>query len=1100
MSDRLKVYEFLLQKSGLGMPGAKWIPKSPESDAYPTSFAQQRLWFMHKLDPNGVSFNIPLAVKLVGRVDHNVLKFSIGNVIHRHEILRTVFIEKQGIPYQVVQDDYEFEFITNNAGDRYISEEELNQILKREAEKPFCLEEGPLLRVMLYCINDEESILLITMHHIVMDGWSLRILIDELVAHYNSGLNGGLPDMPELTIQYRDYAFWQHEDEAQRQDIADLAFWKTYLDGMPPMLELPFDFKRPQTQSSMGSTVPFKLGEALAIRIEEIAKANACTVFIVLVAVYNLLLHKMTMQKDIVIGIPMAGREQKQLEQLIGFFVNTVALRSKIDQRLTFFEYLEIVKENALEVYAHQGLPFEKLVAELNIDRSVQHAPIFQTMFSFQNTPASDYVLTGVSMQPMQVDLGYSQYDLSVTVWKSGSVYEGTFEYSKDLFIRQSAEKIAFLYHNLLSAVVHSGHIPMMQFGLLTSGEQKMMLAGLNEHCVTGSVYGSGMVGRFRNQVRAQPHAVALYYLDQTISYQELECKAGMLAGKLVDCGVGPDAIVPICANASIELIVGLLGVLMAGGICAPIDPAYPQERIRHILKDTKASVMLVQEQLMQNFVTIDSYGAQVLSLGIDSLNGRYVCKESRPEGLAFIIYTSGTEGVPKGVMLKNEGIDNLIQSFIDSYHPKPDDRLMPLTSVASASFIGEAFPILAGGGALVLPDKQVFAYDGLMRAINENSVTIISTVPSFIAKMNKRGMGAGILRLILCGGERLLPSQVDNLIKTVTIVNGYGLTEASVCSTYYILDENNLDAHEVVPIGKPIANTDVLLLDEGLNLVPEGCCGEIYISGAGLAQGYFNAPELTAARFIPNPFSSGSVIFRSGDMAVRLADGNLRYIGRMDKQIKIRGYRIETEEIENKINAMDGVQDCCVVLCDSGDGRGEEKLLAYVVPVPGHEPSLQGIRKRLVKFFPAYMIPSGFAFIDYIPLTTNYKVDISKLPKQEQQNENITGSVPRNRLEAEICEVWKEALGLDSVSINENFFDLGGHSLMLMQVYERLRELRISEKEFMVIDLFKYPTVELIAEFIRGSGQDETYQAVGNRMEKRRMALSRSWSSENRL
>jgi len=789
----------------------------------------------------------------------------------------------------------------------------------------------------------------------------------------------------------------------------------------------------------------------------------------------------------------VAGRSHSQLEGLIGFFINTVTLRIQVDSDVTFSEFLEAVKSNLQEVYAHQDLPFEKLVEEMQTDRNLQYTPIFQTMFSFQNVPASTSTLQGAILEPMSVDVEYSQYDLSMTIWENNGAYEGTVEYSRELFFEQTAQRIAKLYNTLLATLLQSQHMPVAKISLLTREEQKLLrIASQDNISLEAPENRCSIVERFQEQAKINPDRIAVSYLGQEIDYHELNRRASKLAERLAGHGIGINDIVAICADASVELIVGLLAILMAGSAYVPIEPSYPAERIQYILKDTKVSLLLTQDHLIGTF---DDFNVTVWSLEQEKDTERsencFKAVRSGYHDLACIIYTSGTTGMPKGVMLENAGIENLIQSFIDSYHPDYHDKLLPLTSVASASFIGEVFPILSVGGTLILTDKQILAYDNLMKTIRENDVTIISTVPSYIAKMNTQKIKTDKLRLILSGGETLLPSNIDNLVKTTTIVNGYGLTEATVCSTYQILNEDNYNDYAIVPIGKPIANTGIFLLDEGLNPVPTGFCGQIYISGVGLARGYLNDPELTVSRFISNPFIEGAKLYRSGDMAVRLEDESLRYIGRIDKQVKIRGYRIETEEIENHINAWEWVQNCYIMLRE--DNPGEKRLVAYIILAPNYTPSATLMRKRLLESLPAYMIPSAFVFVDMLPLNANLKIDPSQLPKPSYDDFGNSYVVPENQLEKTICAIWKEALGLEKVGITENFFDLGGHSLMLTQVYSKLSESGITNKEITIIDLFKYPTVKMLAEFISEGEHDDIHASVETRMEKRRAAFKKS-------
>lgn len=1093
VSNREKLFEALLKEKGIDTPPSSdiTIPKREKSDKYALSFAQQRLWFLTQFDPGSPAYNIPLVVGIKGKLSEAAVIRSINASIKRHEILRTVFREQDGQPFQVVTDSAEIGLGVESLSEG-LSGEEIKQIICNETKKTFNLAEGPLIRAKLFKKKDDEHILVISMHHIITDGWSLGLIIKEFSQLYESFVRGNALAIPELNIQYADYALWQRDWLQGERLEKELGYWKEQLKDAPPLLELPTDFSRPPIQTANGSIVLFELNRDLVGKLKELSQNEGATVFMTLLAAYKLMLYRYTMQEDLVVGSPIAGRNHANTENLIGFFVNTLALRTQINGKMTFKDFLGKVKETTLNAYTHQNLPFEKLVEELNIQRNLSYSPLFQVMFAFQNAPVPELKLPGATIRSMSVDNNFSQFDVSATIWEENGGLTGTFEYNTDLFLKATIERMARHYIILLENIILNPDQRVSEISMLQQQEINWLLYNCNN---TSQHYPRGLsiYGLFEKQARKTPDNTAVSFMEHDLTYAQLEERSGKLANFLSNKGVKPGDIVAVYTECSLEMMVGILGVLKAGGAYLPLDPDYPRSRIEYIIRDTGAKIVLTLERLSDvfsetqlNCICLDSDWDKVEN----KTNEIIVERPCSPSDTACIIYTSGSTGNPKGVILKNRGIVNLIASFIRSYNPVESDRVLPLTSVAAASFVGEIFPVICSGGCLVLAHKNSFLnFEMLVSLINEKKVTIISTVPSVMARLNTGEAKLPGVRLILSGGEALLPSDIDTLVHSATIVNGYGLTETSICSTYMILDPSNYDLHAVIPIGKPIMNHRVYILDKFMNIVPVGCVGEIYIGGDGLAGGYLNNPRLTEERFIQNPLIPGETIYKTGDMACWLPDGNIKYVARADNQVKIRGFRIETGEIENALCRHENIAEAFVTAQEGPNG--DRRLVAFIVLKNARELRRGEIRERLSQKLPDYMIPTAFEAIDRIPLNTNGKVNVKLLPQVTWESSAIENpnEVPRTKIEKIIVEIWREVLKLDTIGIHDNFFDLGGHSLLITQIHSKLSK-RIN-RELSIVDFFKYPTVRTLAEYISGGDdEDEDMQRVMSRAKKQREAM----------
>ncbi len=1092
---KLELLEQILKKKGISTLKSNSIPKRADNDECRLSFAQQRLWFLDQMEEGGSAYNIPAAIRIKGMLDIGILKKCFNEVIGRHEALRTRFESNNGKPLQKIEQLLEIEIplVDLSALKESLIEDEVKRLAKEDGQKSFQLSKGPLIRVTLLKVSPEEYVLLLSMHHIISDGWSMGLLVKEISEYYEAYLKGSRASIPELRIQYGDYSEWQRNWLQGTVLESEMGFWRNLLKGAPTIINLPTDRTRPSVQSSNGAIKFFSLPKELSRSVKQLSQKENATTFMTLLAAYGLLLYKYTGQEDILIGTPVAGRERLETESLIGFFVNTLVLRTDLSGDPTFTELLARMREMALGVYSHQNIPFEKLVEEFQDYRDMSRSPLFQVMFMMQNTAMPPLKISGLELSFLELDSRSSQFDLSLSLKEDEGGLKGTFEYNTDLLDESTIDRMVGHYENLLGAIAGNPNEKISLISILSKEEEKRITEEWNntfkEYPGDKCIY-----ELFEEQAMRTPEETAVISETAGLTYKELKLRAEKVAGYLQKKGLKVGSYVGIYMDSCLEMIIGILGVLKTGAAYIPLDPDYPKDRTGFMIDDSGVSFILTCDSLKKD-ITAQCQKVICLDGEWDQIekDGHFEeALDKSPDNLACVIYTSGSSGQPKGVLLQNRGIVNLITSFILSYNAGKYDRVLPLTSIASASFVGEILPVLCAGGALVLMNKaKLLDMDKLISAISSYGISIISTVPSIMARLNSNVEKLPKLRIILSGGEALTAGEIENLLEKTTVVNGYGLTETTICSTYYILDKSEMNSSKLVPIGKPIMNHSVYILDKNRMPVPVGCSGEIYIGGVGVAKGYLNNVELTNERFLDNPFKPGEKVYKTGDVGKWLPNGSLLYIGRYDQQIKIRGFRIELGEIESRINEYHGVQDCAVIVRE--ELPGVKELTAYLVDAGEKDFSLLKLREWLKEKLPGYMIPVDFVVMDKLPLTPNGKVDLKALPAPSKENRE-TGSIyeaPQDDMERIITEVWQEYLNLNNVGINDNFFDIGGHSLLLAQVHSSLKEKL--GKNLTIIDLFKYPTVKSLAKYLsRQENKNNSSNQVKERAEKQREAFNR--------
>ncbi|MEO8429879.1 MAG: amino acid adenylation domain-containing protein [Acidobacteriota bacterium] len=1057
-----KISSVRQEREGLSVPALTSDPRDRET----LSFAQQRLWFLDQLEPGNASYATSRAIRLTGNLDLRALVSAFGSIVQRHESLRTRFGVVEGRPVQVIAPDARFELPSFDLS--ALPAEDLGAAVARrvdeEVSKPFDLGAGPLMRACAFRVAEREHVLVLSMHHIVSDAWSMGIFVRELAAFYEEASLGRPAALPPLPVQYGDFGRWQRRwlqgDVIERQ----LAYWRGQLADLP-VLELPTDRPRPPAQSFRGARHSLSFPRRLTERLKELSRSEGATLYMTLLAAFQALLMRYTGQEDIAVGSPIAGRNRSEIEGLIGFFVNTLVLRTDLSGDPTFRELLRRVREVALDAYAYQDLPFEKLVEELQPERDLGHNPLFQTMFALQNAPASSFELAGLKVDPLSIPSRTARFDLEVHVWERPDSLACTFIYATDLFDSETIVRIAGHFQTLLEAIVQDAGVRVSEVAILTEVERRQVL---DEWNATDTEYPreATVHGLFEEQARESAGSVAVESGEESLTYGELNERSNRVARYLTKRGVGREELVGLCVERSVEMVVGLLGILKAGGAYVPLDPGYPASRLEMMLKDAGARVVVTQESLMDVLpagqyerVSLDGDGG-----AIAGESGANVQSGSTAENLAYVIYTSGSTGVPKGVAIEHHSTVALLAWAKELYGPEELDGVLASTSVCFDLSVFELLAPLVAGGRVVLA-QDALALPDLPAAA---AVRLVNTVPSAMTQLLRMGELPRSVRTVNLAGEPLAPSLVREILQTGSVrrvLDLYGPTEDTTYSTCAVRT-----ADGPATIGRPLPNKRAYILDRRLEPVPIGVSGDLYLAGAGVARGYLHRPELTAEKFLPDPFrGDGSRMYRSGDRARFLSDGNIQFLGRVDHQVKIRGYRIEIGEVEIALARHPDVAESAVVARE--DAPGDRRLVAYVVARGAAALSTPELRAHLKSSLPDYMVPSAYVLLEKLPLTPNGKIDRRALPAADGSRPEQGGGfvAPRSAAEIAVARVWCEVLGIDRVGIYDNFFDLGGHSLLATLVFARLQSavsVRVPLRT-----LFEKPTVAEFAVAVDAAG-----------------------------
>jgi amino acid adenylation domain-containing protein len=1049
------------------------IPKREGGEeGLPLSFAQQRLWFMEQIEPGHFLYNLMLAVRLAGPLRASKLEESINEIVRRHEALRTTFKIVDGQATQVIAPNLPLRLALNDLRTMPEAEREpeAGRLALFEANSPFDLVRGPLLRARLLHLNDFDHVLLLTMHHIVSDGWSMGVLNRELSTLYLAFCNGQPSPLPELPIQYSDFTLWQRAQLQGEVFERLLSYWKNKLAGIPVLLELPTDRPRPPLQVFQGASYSEILSESLLEGLKTIARQAEVTLFMALLAAFTLLLSRYSGQCDIAVGSPIANRTRVELEGLIGFFVNTLVLRTDLSGDPTFRELLGRVREVALAAFAHQDMPFERLVEELQPVRNLSHNPLFQVGFALQN--AESGMENAPEQGPPQFRAGASKFDLTLSATETTDGLMTVFEYNTALFDAATILHMARNFQVLIESIIADPDLRISKCLMLESRERSQLI----ENCkgpTYDAITASCIHELCRRQAMLRPDGLAVVYGEQHLTYEGLNSKANQLARELRKQGCGPETIVGLCVERSPEMVIGLLGILKAGAAYLPLDPAHPKDRLSYMLTDSQAAMLVTQARLIDdlpacpmNILCLDSDWACIAEQDDYDLE-----PVAEPDNLAYIIYTSGSTGQPKGVLVPHIGVCNAAEATSRAFPIQPESRILQFSSL---SFDASAFEIvmaLRAGATLCLEGQEsLLPGPPLAQALGDARINVLTLTPSALAVLPEAMLPD--LNTLIVAGEACSMAVASRWASGRRFFNAYGPTEASIWATW----TECADVNTTPLIGRSIINIQVYVADQDLEPQPVGVPGEIYIGGVGVTRGYCNRPDLTAECYLPDPFSSapGSRIYRTGDRARRLWAGDIHFLGRVDQQLKLRGYRIEPGEIEASLLLHPAVRDAVVVA--KVNAFDEARLIAYYVPPPGQAPSATELRRFLLQRLPNFMVPSGFITLDSFPLNENGKLNrmaLSAIADGWSEPDDIPSRPPRTETEEILAAIWREVLEVDRIGIDDDFFSLGGHSLIATRVASRVNSS--FQTDLPLRRFFELPTIVELAEAIDAAKADKS-------------------------
>jgi amino acid adenylation domain-containing protein len=1049
------------------------IPRVARQKLMPLSFAQQRLWFLQQMDPESAAYNLESAFCMKGNLDPDALDRSLHSIILRHEDLRTIFVQHDGTPYTKIADGSGWK-MDRLSLDRYPGES-LEQAVTRfndeTTRRPFNLEQAPLLRAYFLRSGEQEAVLVLSMHHIISDGWSMGVLIRELAENYRALLLGESPSITDLPIQYIDYSVWQREWLASGVLDRQAQYWRKQLEAAPPVVRFPPDRERSSAADPRGRRSKLVLPAGFVERLHAFGRAHDTTLFMTLLSVFMLLLSRYSGLQDVVVGSPSANRNRAELSELIGFFINNLVLRVKVEDNITFLELLRWVREATLGAYENQDLPFDYLVREIRTDRNPEHTPFFQTMFILQNFPLDELKLPELTVTPLEIDPSTGRFDLTVEVYPYRKELVVYFDYRIDLYHDATIGELQKNFKHMLESVIDNPGVLLEYVPLWPESEREELLNFGNPPTVAMPA-GALLLDALTTVVKETPDRIAVRAGTESLTYAELDDRAERLSVRLQQAGASRGSLIPVCLNRSTELLVALLAVLKAGAAYVPLDPASPKHRIRAILDDILPSVLISESSL---FPLLEPYRSQCLALGGSALVG---CEETpveprtphaevpAPADLAYVIFTSGSTGNPKGVEITHGALANFLKSMSKEPGFTSQNRILAVTTVSFDIAGLELFlPLYVGGETIIAlePGDLPTLLDDLARV----RPTVMQATPAMWQMLISAGWEGDAALTAFCGGEALTPTLAAALLPRVKALwNMYGPTETTIWSSVYRVPSA---VGTSIPLGGPIQNTRFYVLDAGMEPVPFGVTGELYIGGIGLARGYFRRPELTAESFTIAPFGETDRLYRTGDLVRRRRDGTIEFLGRADFQVKVRGFRIELGEIEHALRQQPEIAECVMLLREDA---GQKELVAYLVFYPGQTVSLASLRRRLRERIPDYMIPAKTVTLPALPRLPNGKLDRSKLPSPDQAQNPVDRSaygfihnLPAHPTESAIARVFQDLLHTDRVGIDQSFFDLGAHSLLLVKAHERLRQELAPNLR--LVSFFQYPTIAELAAHI---------------------------------
>jgi amino acid adenylation domain-containing protein len=1080
-ADRRTLLDLLLEEEGAIPPEEETIPRRPYRDRAPLSFAQELLWLLDQLMPGSTAYNVRWVMRIGGALDVAALRQTLGTIVARHEVLRTTYHSVNGEPVQVIAPAApipleEVDLRPLPVEDR---DAEVARAFRETAQRPFDLARdvfgGRLLRT-----GDEEHVLILALHHIMCDGWSRRVFFRELASLYGASCIGLPSPLSPLPIQYADYGVWQRE--RMRGELLDklLAYWRRQLAGAPALLELPTDRPRPAVRGSNGARQTRLLPRHLADTLHALSQAEGATLFMTLLAAFQVLLHRYSGQSDIVVGSPIASRNRVETEGLIGLFANVLALRAKLSVGMTFRDLLRQVRETCLAAYEHQELPFEKLVVELQPERNLSYTPVFQVMFILQNMPPDVRQLADLTVTTLEVASEATKFDLTLAITEAADGLHTVLAYNTDLFDDGSITWMMGHLETLLKGIAANPDESVRQLPLLTEAERQLFLDWNNTAAPCSP--GQTIHRLIEAQAARTPKAAAVVGKGQTLTYEELDARSNQLARYLVQLGVRRGMLVGVCMERSPTAITALLGILKAGAAYVALDPAYPRDRLAFMVADTAAPVLLTSSDVRAQ---LPETAAEVICLDTDwpNIAGEPAAPRADDctgDDTAYVVYTSGSTGKPKGVVVTHASLVNAYLGWEEAYQLRqPNQAHLQMASMSFDVFTGDLVRALCSGAKLVLCPMEVFLDPKqLYELMRREKVTCAEFVPAVLRGLmqylERTDQSLDFMRLVIAGSDTWYVGEYREIRRRcgpgVRVINSYGVAEATIDSTFFEGSVEDLSDANVVPIGRPFPNTEIYILDTALRPAPMGVPGELHLGGPGLARGYLNQPELTATKFIPHPLHDqpGSRLYRTGDRARYRPDGNIEFLGRADQQVKVRGIRMELGEIQTVLARHQAVREAVVVVRE--DTPGDPRLVAYVVPAP----TAQGLEQELLRFLreqlPAAMVPNAAVLIERIPLTPNGKVDRGALPAPAIVATKGEGtSKARDAVEMQLTLIWEEVLGRPNIGAGDNFFDIGGHSLLAAQVVTKVKE--VFGRSLPLRALFQAPTIAGLAELLRQEG-----------------------------
>ncbi len=1065
------------------------IPRRGQTGLIPVSFAQQRLWFLDQLAPNTALYNLPAAFSIKGPLNLEALEKALKLIVSRHEVLRSQYVSVDGTPMQSVSDRTDVEFNVTDfrqAG----SKDAPQEFLEKEVRRPFDLSKDLMIRCTVARLADNESTMLLVLHHIAADAWSMEVLFQELAAAYEAFRNGREPELKELPIQYADYATWQREKLQGDLLKREIDYWKHQLTDAPTNLDLPTDHARSTTHNFAGGYESQFLPEPLCDALKNLGRDKEVTLYMVLLAAFQVLLSRYTNQKHIVVGSPIAGRTQTETEKLIGFFVNALALHSNLSDNPTFAELLKRVREMVLGAYAHQELPFEQMIDELHFERNSTQTPLISAMFVLQHAQGQNFRLPDLSVEPVALNTGTAKFDLTLFVEETASGLKAGIEYSMDLYEKATIQRMLGHLQALLEGIVANPTARISELPLMTEAERRQVLVEWN---ATQTHYSrEKTIGElFEEQVAKSPSAIAVVCGKEALTYHQLDERANRLAQYLRKQGVTTDVMVGLCIERSTDLIVGLLGILKAGGAYVSLDPSYPKERLALMLEDIASPVLLTQEKLAETLRAQGLAGRGGSTLRLFCIDSEWNAVEQEPahapkltqgsDSLAYVSFTSGSTGRPKGVCLPHRAVARLVKSTNYAQFGS-EEVFLQFAPVAFDASTLEIWGALLNGGRLVVHPPGTPSLAELGTLIQKERITTLWLTAGLFHQMVEEQLDhLKDLRQLLAGGDVLSVPHVQRAsegLKNCSLINGYGPTENTTFTCCHQITTLPPEGKSI-PIGRPISNTQVYVLDENMQPVPIGIPGELYTGGDGLARGYLNRPELTAEKFVPNPFATqpGERLYKTGDLVRWLADGSIEFYGRLDEQVKIRGYRIELGEIISVLEKHPSVRECAVIAL--AFGNGDKRLKAFVALQPNVMTTAEDLRHYLRTKLPEQMVPGLFEILESLPLNANGKVDRKALATRSTVSPELDKkySAPKDELETQLVKIWEEILGIQPVGTTDKFFDLGGHSLLAVKLISQIE--KNFGKRLPVAAVFDAPTIEQLAVLIRGGRTPESERLI---------------------